>query len=435
MTALLLLLATACAPEDGTTPYTWHADARPVVEARCAGCHASDGVAPFPLDSYEDVSVVAGAVADSIESGRMPPWRAGEGCNTYSNDFSLDEDEKAMLLDWLAGGLPEGAAADYVAPEIEAVELDLSLEVTPELGYTPSAEADDDYRCLVVPWPEEESVYVTGYQVLPDQDELVHHVVLYVADPEDVSAFEALDDAEEGEGYSCYGGPSSVGEDIPRPSQLGVWAPGRGGTAFPEGTGIEVAPGSALVVQMHYNVSAAAPAEDRTTYAFELAEVVDRPAVSLLAADPSWLQSGGMLIPAGEAEVTHEVSLPLAAYLPIVAPQLNLPSGSPIAIHIVGLHMHSLGVSGSHVVERADGSEDCMLDVPVWDEDWQLSYHMEEEMIVESGDSVRLSCTWDNSAENQPIVDGVQQAPQDVEWGGGTRDEMCVSGIYFTAVE
>ena len=47
-------------------------------------------------------------------------------------------------------------------------------------------------------------------------------------------------------------------------------------------------------------------------------------------------------------------------------------------------------------------------------------------------DAVRLSCRWDNSPENQPIVDGVALEPRDVSWGEGTTDEMCLGNLYIT---
>ena len=44
-----------------------------------------------------------------------------------------------------------------------------------------------------------------------------------------------------------------------------------------------------------------------------------------------------------------------------------------------------------------------------------------------------MGCTWDNSASNQPIIDGVAKEPVDVAWGEGTSDEMCLGGFYATA--
>ena len=75
-----------------------------------------------------------------------------------------------------------------------------------------------------------------------------------------------------------------------------------------------------------------------------------------------------------------------------------------------------------------DGTEECLLDIPDWDFQWQLQYFLEPGTyaVVEPGESVRLECTYDNSAANQPVVDGVQQEPRNVQWGEGTFDEMCL---------
>jgi hypothetical protein len=43
------------------------------------------------------------------------------------------------------------------------------------------------------------------------------------------------------------------------------------------------------------------------------------------------------------------------------------------------------------------------------------------------GENVRLTCTFDNSPQNQPIIDGERVEPQEVRWGGETFDEMCIA--------
>ena len=50
---------------------------------------------------------------------------------------------------------------------------------------------------------------------------------------------------------------------------------------------------------------------------------------------------------------------------------------------------------------------------------------------VAPGDSFRIRCVYDNSAANQPVIDGVQITPTALSWGDGTLDEMCLSGVVF----
>ncbi len=45
---------------------------------------------------------------------------------------------------------------------------------------------------------------------------------------------------------------------------------------------------------------------------------------------------------------------------------------------------------------------------------------------------MHLQCWWDNSAENQPLVDGVPKPSVDVGWGEGTFDEMCLGVLLIS---
>jgi hypothetical protein len=43
--------------------------------------------------------------------------------------------------------------------------------------------------------------------------------------------------------------------------------------------------------------------------------------------------------------------------------------------------------------------------------------------VIEPGDKIYLECRWDNTAANQPIVEGKKVASQTLDWG--TDKEMC----------
>ena len=86
-------------------------------------------------------------------------------------------------------------------------------------------------------------------------------------------------------------------------------------------------------------------------------------------------------------------------------------------------------------VEHGDDSESCLLEIPRWDFNWQGSYGFTQPARVEPGDAMSIACTWDNSPENQPVVDGSKMPPTDINWGEGTNDEMCLGTIYMAKVE
>lgn len=419
---------------DTSQPLTYHRDVRALIEQKCAGCHQEGNIGPFALDNYDSVHGLRAAIEASVVSGSMPPWQPADGCNEYLGDTSLTDAERSRLLDWIALGAPEGDEADYVAPEDLREAFAFDREIALPEPYTPQGRPDD-YRCFLMQWPETQAKFVTGFRMQPDRLDLVHHVLAYVVRPEQVADFQAMDDADPGPGYECFGGPNGEGGDAAgRPFQLGGWVPGASGAYYPAGTGIEVDPGSMIVVQMHYNSQTTEPGPDQSRLQVSLADSVERPAMTFLALNPQWLRPGGMPIPAGEANVVHEATLDITRFFPVLGGErIGLSQGDPFVIHAAGLHMHELGQSGRTEVVRSNGDEECLLDIPRWDFAWQGTYGLQQEVLVEPGDRMRIHCEWDNSATNQRFVEGEQIAPQDVQWGEGTGDEMCLSALFVTA--
>ena len=184
-----------------------------------------------------------------------------------------------------------------------------------------------------------------------------------------------------------------------------------------------MAPGSKLILQVHYNTLEQAPAPDQTSVSFKIDDTVAKRAMWMPWTSPLWVDGEGMEIPAGEADVRHQWALDPTAY--------GLPfDNGAFDVHLVALHLHLLGRSARLDVLRADADDTCLLHIPDWDFNWQSSSRLAEPVRFNPGDRLRLACQWDNSEENQPIVNGQRPAPQDVAWGEGTRDEMCLGLAY-----
>ncbi|MCA9705553.1 MAG: hypothetical protein KDK70_06890 [Myxococcales bacterium] len=103
-------------------------------------------------------------------------------------------------------------------------------------------------------------------------------------------------------------------------------------------------------------------------------------------------------------------------------------------------HMHKVGVDMKTSLIRNTGSEDCLVQTPDWDFDWQRFYEydapIEQAPRVFSGDTVRVRCTYDNTLDNPGVVEALGQqgleAPVEVRLGEETLDEMCL-GVYGIA--
>lgn len=385
---------------------TYHEHLRPLIEESCAGCHTDGGAAPMVLDTWEGFSTWGAAAVEAVESGTMPPWTPDPDCRPLQGDRSLTADEIDVFSGWLADGSREGAEADYVAPEATDVEFGVpDWDIAPAVEYTPSLALPDDYRCFPLDYEFEEEALIGAFDIVPGDSATVHHVLIYPVGPAGIDTMEALDAAEDGPGYSCFGGPGAGSRDL-----LAAWIPGSPPTQFPGDSAIRIVPGSRLVMQVHYSTAGITdPAElraDRTR--LRLWENADAEELLVVLG----FVDREIPIPAGEAEVTHRSNhiYPIDARLVMVAP-----------------HMHNLGTEIS--IRHAEAG--CLVDIPDWDFNWQQYYFFEDDSTVEIevGTELELTCTYNNSTENQPLVNGLQLEPRDVAWGDGTFDEMCVAFV------
>ena len=412
---------------------TWHADIAPIVQSRCVSCHQAGEIAPFALSDYSDAALIAGALAGSVEARTMPPWGAEPGHRDYLRDPSLSDEQIALFRAWADAGAPEGdpsQAADPL-PALESPVIEVDEVLRSELPYTVQG-APDDYRCFVVDWPETtETRYVTGFTADVDNPLVVHHVAAFLFRPDGVlgesvfdtlAAWEELDDRP---GYTCYGGPGGDSSTQVPAQQLGQWVPGMGDLAFPQGTGIEVPPGSKVVLQIHYFHPGSTEELDQTGLGLEVADSVVAPGAFAPWLSGTW-PTGGMEIPAGEASVEHTAEGDPRTFFEFLVGGLDLSDG--FDIHSALFHMHKLGVRGELEVTHADGSTEMLVAVEPWDFDWQRVYELAEPVAFRDGDSLRVTCTFDNSADN-PETGG---EPIDVNWGEGSLDEMCVGNLFVS---
>ena len=438
---------------------TYYRDAKPVIDAKCATCHQPGDVGPFPMTTAEEVAAVGAISALAVASNAMPPFLPSHECNDYTTDYDLTPDEEALLLAFFDAGSPAGDPASAVPSSIPDATLAADRILRLPEPYTPQLEPDD-YRCQLIDLELTEPTYVTGFQVWPDQRALVHHTIMYIAGEAERETFLGYDDAEEGPGWTCYGGPrpadastdsldpadlaelladpDALTERLSAIRSLGGWVPGAQQGMLPEGTGILLHPGDQLVVQMHYNTLSAAPVADQSEIALVTAPSVPYPATTLALIDLAWptglaLLGEPMDIPAGSPDASAEVVVDRddPMFQQALA-NLGVGDDEPIRVHGAGVHMHQLGVDGRIDVLEADGGESCVIHYPDWDFAWQGTHMLTDAVTLQPDDALRLRCQWDNTAANQPVIDGTPMEPRDVTWGEGTTDEMCLGNLYVT---
>lgn len=403
---------------DSGRTLTYYADAKAIIDSKCATCHFDGGIGPMPLTSYDEVEGFAGLIRYAVAENVMPPWTARGPLNHFKGDRRLSPEQKGMLLEWIDDGALEGDSEDE-PPALPRAPRELArvdFEVALPAAYTP-IQGPDDYRCFPLEWPYEETKFITGLSIEPDNLETVHHGIVYLVQPEQAESVRAQDAADPLPGYECFGTSGGVS------AWLTSYEPGGYGQEIPGDLGFEVRPGSVMLLQIHYNtLNGSGP--DQSSVQFELEDHVERTGDVQLIMNPAWV-AGFMSIPAGEQDVVHAYTAsPIAA-------------GSEYEIHWADLHMHALGKAGRIGIVRADNPSELepLLEIPDWAFEWQETYIMQEPVRLHGGDRLYVECHFDNTAEAQIVVNGERLQPRDVNWGDGTTDEMCLGNVLLADVE
>ena len=90
--------------------------------------------------------------------------------------------------------------------------------------------------------------------------------------------------------------------------------------------------------------------------------------------------------------------------------------------------MHLRGRAMTILVVRPDGHEEIILDVPVFDFNWQLHYELGEPLAIQAGSKLVAVARYDNSLKNR-----YNPAPwREVYWAEQSWDEMFIPHMEYT---
>src|SRR5205807_1485633 len=130
------------------------------------------------------------------------------------------------------------------------------------------------------------------------------------------AAAQAKDAAEPGAGWTCFAGTGVDGTPT-----IGGWVPGSGASAFPPPTGIRLAAGTQVVMQIHYNLLVQKQVRDRTTADLYYSSTpVAKPAAIVAVANTTFVVPPGTK----SQEVVQDLALNRSWALWGVVPHMHL---------------------------------------------------------------------------------------------------------------
>jgi len=393
--------------EDLPEAVTYAEHVAPILQASCQPCHRPGQVGPFSLLGYEKAKGWAAMIEEVLREDRMPPWNADrEFDGVFANERRLGERDKELVLKWIADGMPRGnPEADpqpvkwpegwTIGHPHAVVTVENKVEIgrdgvveTPldERGWEVPREGVVEYQYFSAQTDFASDMWVRAIETRPGVPDVVHHVLVWVDDPEDPGGWQEQDSFR---------------------SYFAVTVPGETPSVYPAGLAKRLPAGAKLIFQVHYTPNGK--------------ERFDKSSLAMIFSDEP-----------PEREVYTDAVVNTRFRVPAGADDVEVRALGRIErdIELLTLfpHMHTRGKDFRFVLRLPDGAERDLLRTR-FDFNWQEAYAFAEPVLLPGGSELHCVGHFDNSAANPNNPD----PSVEVRWGDQTFDEMFIG--YYDYIE
>lgn len=366
-------------------PVTYAGHVAAILDRHCVVCHRPGASAPFALRNHRQAAAQAEMIAEVVREGRMPPWFALPGHGPFANERVLDDEERLLIAQWVAGGAPEGDPALRPAPpefpgtgwrigEPDLVITAAEIEEIPATGFLP-------YRYLTLPYQFPEDTWIQGLEILPSNPDVVHHAnVAYV-----------LPDKGYDGNNAFLTGYVPGGEPVDLEGPLAMVIP----------------KGAVLMLQVHYvTTGKAATDQMRVGVRYAKERVQKRVHYLILRPKEIAIPPGDPMFPLGGERTLERDATLLALFA----------------------HMHLRGRDMTFTAQPPGGEEETLLVIPNYSFDWQMPYaYAPGAKRLPKGTVLRTRAHFDNSAFNPYNPDPSATVP----YGDQSHHEMCDAYVFY----
>jgi hypothetical protein len=318
----------------------------------------------------------AKSIREAVLLKRMPPWFADPHTGPFSNDPSLTDAEKQILVQWVDQGANEGEARDLPKAPVYADGWRIGKpDAIFDIGEDHVLKGDpaDEYISFTVPTNLTEGHWVQAVEIRPGNRKVVHHAhvsVIEATPPRRVAGTSAAkapsfaDFTYVGDDHirhlrpespvvdnACaYTGPEIAGLRKAGPGALVSYLPGMPPDIYPEDSAKWVPAGARLRFTIHYHSEKSAtgePITDRTSVGLIYAAAPPAHPIHRMDVDNNFFS-----LPPGDA--SHEVR------------QCATFDADSLLLSLTP-HMHFRGKDARFEIERPGQPPETLLFVPNYD--------------------------------------------------------------------
>ena len=416
----LAMLSAIAAPgyAENEAAVTYYKDVLPIVQENCQSCHRPSGqnisglIAPMAFMSYEDTRPWARAIARKVEAREMPPWFASAPAGVFSNERGLTETEIDTIVQWVSAGAPAGDRAHAPMPKqwMEEAHDGWTLG-TPDFVVQMSEPyvVEDEINDLNITFYEKlteglmpEDTWVKGWEFRVGDNGWTHHMCSSVLSPAAAAELDGTPVEDEG-------------ADSPNSRLLSCVAEGGEAAMLPEGFGVLLEKGSAVSFNLHYNKEAVAGSSFSSQAAIGF--FVEKSPVQYKVINDTLYNRGFEIPPnhpnyrVGSSRLLEKDTLVLT-YWP---------------------HAHTRAYAARYTAFYPDGREELLLDVPRYDQGWQVTYKYTEPKLLPKGTRIDVDFWYDNTAERGARMGF--NSNRFVGYGPRTEDEMSLGFIGYAEID
>ena len=379
-TLVVTLLAVGSVPQ-GHTPiasrFTYNEHLFPIFRDRCGSCHIEGGVAPMSLVSYQSAFPWTQSIREEVMGLRMPPWQAEDGFGDFRNGHVLPAHEMDMILEWSAGGYPQGPRDQ--TPEPPVLDEGWSLgepAITLQLpdAFDLDGGTSETVRYFVLSPDLDSDAVLVGVDFIPGARAVVRGAAVFI---DDTGTARVLDDASDDD-RPGFAQTSDMG--FPATAPVAVFTPGQQPVINVD-VGYPLPADADIVLRVHY----------KKTWITEGTAFSDQSQVGLHLgpADANGLESALVTSPVEVSgrELTFTYDLEEESTVFSLFPEVDIES-SELMIEAV----------------QPDGTRIPMLWLREPDNGWPTRFWFDEPVTLPAGSQLEVTTLLEPAAERQPRV-------------------------------